>query len=201
MKKKILAGIIAALALGTVTAMAAPQPLEEGGVTIMKGYNISPDAEAGKTDYDGKSGFYGNITYGMGNNWGIQYDYSHGEYKGNSFKAKTDASEVNLLYRLDEYTNVYAGYTYIGLSEPRGGASGSGIQVGLQAHYPFSDKFIGFGKLGLGTASSIYELGVSYVLSERWDLDVSYRYADYEDVRGSADITYDGIRLGITTKY
>ena len=192
---------IASLVLTTGIAMAAPQPLEEGQFTLMKGYSISPDAEAGGHDYDGKSGFFGNLTYGMGDGWGIQYDYSHGEYTGRGFKAKTDASEINLLYRIDDNVNAYAGYTYMGLSQPQGGASASGIQIGVQARYPFSDKFIGFGKLGVGTASQVYELGIGYVLNDRHDIDLSYRYAEYEDVQGGADITYDGIRIGMTTKF
>ena len=201
MKKKVLSALVATMVVGSVTAMAAPAEIQEGQWNITMGSSISPSTDTGGYDADGDSGFYGNVTYGLTDDWAIQYDYSHYGYNDGGIDAKGDASEVNVLYKLSPHLNAYAGYVYYGEDYGGDGYDTNGYQVGLQGWYQIADKVKVFGKAGIGNNSQVYEIGAGYALADTWDLDVSYRYADYEDVRGSADITYDVIRLGITTKY
>ena len=80
MKKKVLSALIATMVVGSVTAMAAPAEIEEGKWDVTLGTSFSPNSEYEGRDLDGDSGCYGNITYGMDDNWAIQYDYSHYSY-------------------------------------------------------------------------------------------------------------------------
>lgn len=201
MKKKILTALTATMIAGSVSAMAAPAEIQEGGWNITLGSSITPSTEVGGHDTDGDSGFYGNVTYGLTDEWALQYDYSHYGYGDDwGVDAKGDASEINVLYKLTPNLNAYAGYVYYGENYDGWGHSTEGYQAGLQGWYPFSDKIKGFAKVGIGNKSQIYEIGCGYAVADNWDIDLSYRYAEYEDV-GGADMTFDGVRAGISTSF
>ncbi len=201
MKKKILSALIATMVVGSVTAMAAPAEIEEGKWDLTIGSSFSPNTEDNGHDVDGDIGLYGNITYGMSDDWAIQYDYSHYEYGERSWASKGDASEVNVLYKLNPNLNAYAGYVYYGEDYGGIGCDTQGFQIGLQGWYPVADKVNLFGKVGLGNNSQIYEIGAAYELADKWDLDVSYRWAEYKDIGDVADVQFDGVRAGISTTF
>ena len=206
MKKKVLSALIATMVVGSVTAMAAPSEIQEGKWDVTIGTSVSPNAEYEGYDIDGRSGFYGNITYGMDDNWAIQYDYSHYGYSfreingSGKHKGKGDASEVNILYKLNPNLNVYAGYVYYGENIGGVGFHNDGYQIGLQGWYPIADKVNLFGKIGFGNNNQIYELGATYALADKWGLDLSYRWAEYED-EFACDYQFNGVRAGISTTF
>ena len=200
MKKKVLSALVATMVVGSVTAMAAPAEIQEGQWNITMGSSISPSADIGGWEADSDCGFYGNITYGLTDDWAIQYDYSHYDYNDGWAAAKGDASEVNVLYKLSPNLNAYAGYVYYGEDYGGYGYDTNGYQVGLQGWYPIADKVKLFGKAGIGNNSQIYELGAGYALADNWDIDVSYRYAEYQDV-GGIDNEFKGVRAGISTTF
>ncbi|MBQ6713088.1 MAG: outer membrane beta-barrel protein [Selenomonadales bacterium] len=207
MKKKVLSALIATMVVGSVTAMAAPAEIEEGKWDVTLGTSFSPNSEYEGRDLDGDSGFYGNITYGMDDNWAIQYDYSHYSYSLRDEEGKGDASEVNILYKLSPNLNAYAGYVYYGEKYTYAGGSDGyhtdGIQVGLQGWYPLGEKVNLFGKIGIGNNNQIYEIGSTYKFADDWGLDVSYRWAEYKDFNDEddGDYKFDGVRAGISTTF
>lgn len=200
MKKKVLSALLATMVVGSVTAMAAPAEIEEGKWDVTIGASFSPNSEYDGTDFDGDSGFYGNVTYGMDDQWAIQYDYSHYGYSARGIEGKGDASEVNVLYELNPNLNAYVGYVYYGENFAGHGYHNDGFQVGLQGWYPLADKVNLFGKVGVGNNSQVYELGAAYKFVDDWGLDVSYRWAEYEDI-GGGDYQFDGVRAGISTTF
>lgn len=203
MKKKVLSALIATMVVGSVTAMAAPAEIEEGQWNITMGSSINTSTDTGGYDADGDSGFYGNVTYSINDDWAIQYDYSHYGYNDSGADAKGDASEVNVLYKLNPHLNAYAGYVYYGENYDGVGYDTGGYQVGLQGWYPIADKVKLFGKAGIGNNSQVYEIGAGYALADNWDLDVSYRYAEYQDIGdiNGLDNEFKGVRAGISTTF
>ncbi len=201
MKKKILSALIATMVAGSVTAMAAPAEIQEGKWDLTIGTSFSPNTEDNGYDVDGDNGFYGNITYGISDEWALQYDYSHYGYGEKSWNADGDAGEVNILYKLNPHLNAYAGYVYYGENYDGHGYHTDGFQIGLQGWYPLADKVKLFGKVGIGNKSEVYEIGAAYALADKWDLDVSYRWAEYEDVGNIADLQFNGVRAGISTTF
>ena len=217
MKKRVALGLITAMAISTSVAMASPTDMEEGKTNVYIGAIVGGDTEASgdgvSFELDGDTGYYGGVTYGINDKWGIQVDYnSYGSEINDGPIGATldvDAIEINALYKLNPDLNAFvgyvkaeadtelslAGYGSIGASEDT-----NGVQVGLMGSYPFSDKWQAFGKVALGNNSNMYELGVSYEVAENWDIDLSYRNAEYEDFDG-IDGEVDGFRLGISTSF
>lgn len=215
MKKKIALGLLATMITATGVAMASPVEMEQGKWNVNMGAMISPDGEQDETinqsrnyDLDGDTSFYGGVTYGLTDKWGLQVDYSH--YGGDAAwgDVKLDATEFNVLYKLDPHVNAFAGYLYAGAKETLGSTKYSahtdGFQVGLTGWYPLGDKVKTFGKVGIGNNSHIYEIGFSYAVADNWDVDLSYRdvkYKDFKDGRIIDDYSFDGVRLGLSTSF
>lgn len=208
MKKQVVLGMIATLALSTSVALASPVEMNEGQWQINMGAMINPDADClpgASVEFDGDTSFYGGITYGLTDKWGLQYDYSHYDSSVGYLKSKVDAGEFNVLYKLNDNVNVFAGYVYVGgtledIDSTEGGHT-DGFQAGLTGWYPLGDKFKTFGKIGLGNNSHVYEIGFSYEIVDNWDLDLSYRDVEYKDIAGFIDAPYDGVRVGVSTSF
>ncbi len=212
MRKQIALGMITALALSTSVALASPVEMNEGQFNVNMGAMISPngDVETNGTtgDLDGDTSFYGGITYGITDKWGVQVDYSHYGMSQFITDVDVDASEFNVIYKLNDNVNVFAGYVYAGTKLSMRGASmglhTDGFQAGLTGWYPLGDKFKTFGKVGLGNNSRVYEIGFSYAVADNWDVDLSYRDAEYKDFKtpvGYCDFSFDGVRLGLSTSF
>lgn len=211
MKKRLALGIITTLILSTGVAMAAPTEVEEGKWNVNAGVMFSPDSEVddgdGGPDLDSDTSFYGGVTYGITDKWGVQIDYSHYDSSIGIADVKLDATEFNVLYSLNPNLNLYAGYVYAGANLDASsvnfsaGSHTDGFQVGVGGWYPLGDKFKTFGKVGIGNNSRIYEIGFSYALSDNWDVDLSYRDAEYKDMEDVLDVSYDGVRLGVSTSF
>lgn len=211
MKKQVVLGMIATLALSTSVALASPMEMNEGQWNVNMGVMFSPDSEWDgdeSWDLDGDTSFYGGVTYGITDRWGVQVDYSHYDADDQELDIKVDATEYNVLYKIDPHLTAFAGYIYVGDKEKnidddgvwKGGYHTDGFQAGLMGWYPLADKFKTFGKVGLGNNSRVYEIGFSYAVADNWDLDLSYRDVEYKDFE-NVDISFDGVRLGLSTSF
>lgn len=211
MKKRIVLGMITAMALSTSIALASPVEMNEGQWNVNLGAMVNPDGDLDidrdiDVGLDGDAGFYGGVTYGINDRWGVQYDYSHYGLTYSITDVDLDANEFNVLYKLNDHVNVFAGYLYAGGKLSIGGhkIAGShtdGFQGGLTGWYPLGDKFKTFGKVGLGNNSHVYEIGFSYAIDDNWDLDLSYRDAEYKDFEDGTDVGCDGIRVGLSAVF
>lgn len=220
MKTKIAWGLLAAMILSVSVTAASPITNEQGRWNIEAGamftHSNDLDYDNGYAiDLDGDTSFYGAVTYNINDKWGIQLDYSHYDSAydfGDSYQYENqlDATEVNLLYRLDPKLDLFFGYVYAGVDIDYTGkncdididsAHIEGIQFGVMGRYPLNNKLKTFGKLALGDHSRIYELGLSYAITNRWNVNLSYRDAQYQDLADFTDISYDGLRLGISTSF
>ncbi len=211
MKKRIAIGMITAMMLSAGVATASPVEMEEGKWNANIGVMFSPDSSVddgdGEIEFDSDTSFYGGVTYGITDKWGVQLDYSHYDSNFNIADVKADATEFNVLYGLNPNLNLFAGYVYAGVNVKVSemhfdeGAHTDGFHVGLSGWYPLGDKFKTFGKVGIGNNSRIYEIGFSYAVSDNWDVDLSYRDAEYKDLEDVLDVNYDGVRLGVSTSF
>lgn len=206
MRKVAIVGLTCAWAMATAIACAAPTELEQGKLNLNMGVMVSPNAEYNDGfDLSTSASFYGGVTYGLGDKWGIQYDYSHYGASAYGTDFDLDANEFNVLYKLDTHLNVFAGYVYAGMRMSdrydRFGANTDGFQAGLTGRYPLCDKVKTFGKIGLGNKSHVYEIGFSYAIADNWDIDLAYRDAEYKEIGGIVDMSYDGVRLGVSTAF
>lgn len=211
MKKRLAIGMITVMVLSTSVAMASPVEMEEGKWNVSAGVMFNPDSSVddgdGDIDFDSDTSFYGGVTYGITDKWGVQLDYSHYDSSYSIADIKMDATEFNVVYGLNPNLNLFAGYVYAGANMKVSGTKldeGShtdGFQAGLSGWYPLGDKFKTFGKVGIGNNSRIYEIGFSYAVSDNWDVDLSYRDAEYKDFEDVLDVNYDGVRLGVSTSF
>lgn len=214
MKKKIMLGMAISLVLSAGVAMASPTEIDTEKWNVSMGAILSPDVseEASGEGFhyrltpDGDTSFYGTVTYGISDRWGIGVDYSHYDSSYSSlYDVKLDATEYNLYYRLCPYMNVFAGYVYAGLRSDFYEGSVSyhvdGYQLGVSGWYPILDRVKVFGRFAAGEHSRVWEAGLSYTFAPRWDLDVAYRDSEYQDFAGLLDYSYDGMRVGISTTF
>lgn len=217
MKKRAALGLITAMAISTSVAMASPVDMEEGKWNVNIGATFSGDTEVDDgydtVKIDGDTGYYGGVTYGINDKWGVQLDYnnygSEISSEGAELEVDIKAIEFNVLYKVNPYVNAFVGYVkadgdldlkYEGASILKDSADTDGVQVGLTGSYPFADRWQAFGKVALGNNNSMYELGVSYAVADNWDIDLSYRNAQYDDFEG-LDAEIDGIRFGVSTSF
>lgn len=212
MKKRVALGLITAMALSTSVALASPMDMEEGKTNLYFGWTFGGNTDLGGQDgkIDGDVGAYLGATYGINDKWGVQLDfnnYAAEEKISRGLKADMDVDvlEVNAVYKIDQNLNAFVGYVDADAELKATGlgsvsADTDGVHLGVMGSYPLSDKWGLFGKVALGNNSEAYELGVSYNLSDKWGMDLSYRDAEYKDLRGS-DIEVKGIRLGATTRF
>ena len=213
MKKRVAFGLITAMALSTSVALASPMDMEEGKTNVYVGATFGGDTEVEGLELDGDTGFYGGVTYGINDKWGVQVDYnSYGSEIAegrNSLELDVEALEINAVYKLNPNLNAFVGYVTAdadldlkigGQAAQTAGEDTSGVQIGLMGNYPIADKLDAFGKIAIGNNSNMYELGVSYAVAENWNIDLSYRNAEYKDF-DDVDGEIDGFRLGVSASF
>lgn len=219
MKKRVALGLITAMALSTSVALASPVDVEEGKANVYVGAIVGGDTEigddAGSAEFDGDTGFYGGVTYGINDKWGVQLDYnSYGSEVANNGAAidvDVEALELNVVYKVNPYLNAFVGYVtadadvalkYQGDTLLDDGSDTDGFHIGLMGNYPIADKFDAFAKAAIGNNSNMYEIGVSYAFAENWNVDLSYRDSEYKDFNdGAVDGQIDGFRLGVSASF
>lgn len=223
MNKRVAIGLVAALALSTSVACASPYEIQESKWNVNIGAMINPDSEIGGVDFDGDTSFYGTVTYGLTDRVGIQLDYSHygadhnwghlymGTEYDNEYHSLTDldATELNVIYKLTDHVNVFAGYNYVGVDYDQKawgnnyhywGGHTDGVHAGLMGHYPLNDRLDIFTKLVFGNNLQVRQIGLAYEFVDNWEVDLSYRDVEYKDI-GGMDFEYDGVRIGVSTSF
>lgn len=228
MKKHVVISLTAAMSISAVVACASPMDsYEQGKIAIDLGMSISPTVESGvNDDFDGKSRFYGGITVGLGENWGVQYKYA--DNKGELFESdagleldsdlKIKAQEFNVLYQVDKNLTAFLGYThdkyknasvisYAGspLLELSHNTSNSGYQVGVIGRYDLGNRMTGWAGVGFGNKRTTWELGLGYDITDNVEWNISYNDTRFKDLDSPFGGTFTaksrGVRTGVTVKF
>lgn len=125
------------------------------------------------------------MTYGITNRLGIQYQYTglNTKEKGEwGDKTKGYMNEANLVYSLDKYAAVYAGWAGIKnkLADKEGtyfSKTNNIAQAGLILKAPIGHVVEVFGKAGIGTKkTTTWEAGLGAKITPDLDIAGGYRY-------------------------
>lgn len=267
--KKVVLAVLFVFALSSV-AMASPlTDFSKGKAALDLNYRSNPDYDvtfgvkgtdlrSDKIAFDGDNNFEWGFTYGIGNNWAMQYRQATPKGKlslinesipkpsgdqevytaggltalnvGLQAKAKVD--EYNVLYKMDKNFTLFTGIVKASPSVKLYGSADwmwepvfSGDialaghdkniwQFGLQAVYPFADKFTGYGIASVGSDYRNWEVGVGYQLSKDVEFNVNYRNMKIDNMTmvglsipayGIGNVTSDvetkGFGFGVTYKF
>lgn len=208
MDKKILTGALAAMMISS-TALAAPlSDYTEGSAAVDVKYSLSQDIKgesnglAGKHDLDDH--LSGGLTYGLGNNLAVQYNYTDNklDFGGD----RIIAQELNLLYKLNPNLSAYAGLNRNRYSVNRGyDSSETGVQIGVIGQTKLSDDLTAWAMLGAGNKRTAYEIGLGYGITDNLDLNIYYDYNKYKDNENALGRDFDakakGFGMGVTFKF
>lgn len=132
-----------------------------------------------------KANFTGGLTYGITDCLGIQYQYTglNTKEKGEwGDKTKGYMNEANLVYSLDKYAAVYAGWAGIKnkLADKEGtyfSKTNNIAQAGLILKAPIGHVVEVFGKAGIGTKkTTTWEAGLGAKITPDLDIAGGYRY-------------------------
>lgn len=232
MKKHVVIGLTAAMSISAVVACASPMDsYEQGKIAIDLGMSISPTVESGIDDgFDGKNRFYGGITCGLGDGWGVQYKYA--DSKGNewedfssggiastaAFDLRLKAQEFNVLYQVDKNHTAFLGYTHnkhqldsvatlggVTLLDFSNTTSNSGYQIGIIGRYDLGNRMTGWASVGLGNKRTTWELGLGYDITDNVEWNISYNDMKFKDLDSPFGGTFTaksrGVRTGVTVKF
>jgi predicted porin len=181
--------------------------------------------------FDRKINLDASVTFGMGNNFAVQYrDFSpesDGLYISDPLNGSTVAtaklkdSELNILYKLNKNVAVFAGMAKvkgtIGQSHSTGYYVDAAIssdtkqcfQVGMVGSTQVADKTTLWGSVGTGSKITNWEIGAGYEFAPNWEFNINYRKLKAQDLRYTppfgpsmiADNTAEGFGLGVTYKF
>lgn len=220
MKKKVIAGIILSLSSIAGTVMAAP-PVDnfnagkvsvEVGTAAIPAINFKNNEGYNHSD-DAKRKIMGGATVGLGHNLALQYRYDDTRLSALAGIDKVDLvdREYNVVYKVNENVNVYAGEYYSVMKEVFYGYTLPDndrhiLQTGVQYHQQIAKNTTGWIDAGFGKDLQHYEIGAAYAINKNIDVDLSYKYDkvsnftnDNSTWRGCA--TKQGLYTGITFKF
>lgn len=219
MKKKVLLTLAAAMAVTSVSFASPLSNYDKGSLAIDLNMSISPKLESGES-IDAKSRLGAGISYGIGNKFAVQYNYSDNKSKNTPFEeddgtnyaigtlnAQVTGQQFNLLYQINPNISAFAGWTKSKLkvnstfeygdgSGPLGNGSTTdkesqnGYQVGFIGQTKLADNLTGWALIGAGNKVNAYEIGVGYDLAKNTEFNVFYRQTKYKDF-GDSDDKYD----------
>ena len=150
------------------------------------------------------------VTAGLGNNFALQFAQYNPVGKDSYGGYGMDTKELNLLYKLNKYTSVFAGYHRSGFVGGEYSKSSNTMQIGLIGQQEISPKTTLYGVAGFGNRLVNCEVGLGYQIADNTEVNFSYRYKKvnglYENygVEGSTysdDVTARGFGLGVTYKF
>lgn len=202
MKNKSL--VLAAMLATCITsfAFAAPQTQWNKGETQIDLGLWNAKAESGGST-GSKWNVNGGATYGLTDQWAVQYEYSglktkHDDTTGNS-------QEINAVYSLNKNVAVYGGWNRIKNSFNNVGSDESAsnynctnnvLQLGVIAKKSIGNNFDVYAKGALGTKkTSLWEAGINYAVSKNLDVNAGYRYVNTE-INDDINLTYKGAIIG-----
>lgn len=199
MKKKLFAALTAAAILGAASAFAAPVTHPGvGNANIDLGTwqvkdKFSDGGYSVSTDHSWN--FTGGITYGVSDNWALQYQYHNMD--ASDPKVTGDEHEINAIYTFNPNISGFVGWNRI--TGKLGGFSGENnvVQVGVNARYPIAEKLDVYGQLAVGSESTfLWEAGLAYDINRNFSANLGYRgvRTDFDDVT----FKNEGLTLGLT---
>lgn len=227
--KKLVITLICLFALSTVGLASPLLNYDKGSVSFEYTYRPSLDIKAGaelnanigslppinlgiSKDFDGSANMELGLTFGIGNNWALQYRQYNPEGTiwspkiGNttvSLDGKIRQDEYNLLYKFTPKAAVFIGAVRanggikIGISNPNLGISipelrsddMSILQFGLLGSTAIGKKLNAYGMVSMGSCYRNWEAGLSYGFTKDLEFNLSYR-----------DTKWDRFKyLGVTT--
>ncbi|MBP2642159.1 MAG: hypothetical protein H6Q67_46 [Firmicutes bacterium] len=184
-------------------------------LNVRSGGDIEVSAEGDSVTGDAKDcNFEGTITYGLGNNFAIQYRNTTGDskkYNGTVYydsyvldgniNGTSKAQEFNVLYTLNKNFIAYVGWTQAKAgfdasgtvngapaSISMSGNNTNGYQVGLTGVTNFGAGFNGYATVAAGNHITNYEIGVGYEIAKNCELNIGYKDTKYKDL----SISYGG---------
>jgi opacity protein-like surface antigen len=181
--------------------------------------DISVDQDSFTQGFDGKSGNLGvGITYGLGNDWAIQYRFNNANTKAQVDPQRIDsidfsAHEFNVLHKISNKVSAFAGAIWTKPTHHNSnwgdtvGSVKTGYQVGLIGVANLGAKTNAFGIVSTGNVSTHYEAGLSYAVARNVEVNVAYEYSKYREndlhFYGpfNDDYTVKGIKYGLTYKF
>lgn len=202
-KKGIVLGVMAATLLTSAVAYAAPMTSMEKGtgkVDASMAFGSSAKADLGGDgtyDLDGKNRYRLGATYGLGDNWGIEYKYVNNE--ASRVDGSLQSNQLNAIYQFNPNVAAFAGFVN-NRAKAFGGEwkdSQSGYQVGVLGRMDVAKRTSAWASIGVGNVLTAYEVGVGYDLTHNFDLNLFYNDTKYKDIDG-LDIKTHSVNLGVT---
>ncbi|MBP2650978.1 MAG: hypothetical protein H6Q74_1803 [Firmicutes bacterium] len=217
--KKILITLTCLLMLSSI-ALASPQmDFSQGKGSIDINWRNTENSITNSDyaqDFSKKYNFDGTITYGLGNNFALQYRNFVPESKttsiyGYDVTAKLRTNEYNLLYKLDKNVAVLAGVVNAKGElnfENYGGTASTDTknywQVGVVASTNIATNTTLWGSVAAGKNLTNYEIGIGYQFAPSWEFNVNYRDLKLKNFTAddvTPDIQAKGLGLGVTYKF
>lgn len=224
MKKSLSMTLV--LAALTTTCFAGPltdytQGKASIDLSIRPNLSITGTDSGGDAKWNSKSNTDFGLTYGLGNNFAIQYNYSTADtkdYTGTisgfpiTGHGSLNSQEFNVLYKLDNNLSAFIGATRTtnDIDTSLGsiaGKSSNGYQVGFIDTTKIADKTNLYGIVAAGNKLASYTIGVSQALGGNTEFNLFYKTVKYKGLEydGIGGYEYDykvkGLGCGLTYKF
>jgi len=171
-------------------------------------------------DFNKKYNLDGMLTFGLGNNFAIQYR-RFAPISSDTIPAGSDTgtlklttNEFNVLYKLNKQFSALVGFVNAkGDAKDNTNPSGGNIintknlwQVGVVGSTAIADKTTLWGSAAVGKDLTNYEIGIGYEFSPNWEFNVNYRDVNVKDMNISSasygiELKAKGLGYGITYKF
>jgi len=216
MKKKVLLTTAIVFAI-SANVFASPQKLDytqASNAAIDLGAVISPKIENNDLNslgvkLDGKTSFYGAVTYTGEHQDAIQYKYTENKADGSvtyggvtaSADGNVKAQEVNFICKINENLLGFVGYTNNKVSIGSLNSTTNGAQIGVTGMTKLGKNANGWLTAAYGQKITSYEAGVGVSLNKNTELNLVYndtKYRNFEYSSEKFNVEAKGARVGLT---
>lgn len=188
-------------------------------ISLKPNQDISVEQNGHDAEFDGKSSNLGlGITYGLGNDWALQYRFNNADTKVKHDPQRDDSidfrvHEFNVLHKVGKNVSAFAGAVRTKSTSHNSNWADkaddqTGYQLGLIGVAGLGPKTNAYGIVSAGNDIRRYEVGVSYGFAKNLEVNVAYEYAKYEDggshfFHGVMDEDYvvKGLKYGLVYKF
>jgi opacity protein-like surface antigen len=191
MKRKVLAGLVGAMFVSSVGFAAPVVDLNKGETSI--GYNHSSlDIEIGGTPYDTSNSDEFYVEHALNDKVSVGVDYTKSpiEFSGINL-GDMKVTDVYAKYKLDK--SLYA--TLGNRNYDSNGEKSDKITIGLEGFKQLTEKANGYAGMKSNDYETELQIGATYALTDVLNLDVNYKYHDYDDGE------MKGVGVGVNYKF
>jgi hypothetical protein len=196
MKKLIVLLTVVLLLMGGIVQASPLTDFSQGRVAV--------DLMWQPHTFEGTYAFAGSATVGLGGNWAIGYRQLGYEVSTPAGDWRTRNQEINLIHKLREDIQLYAGYartTGSGLHGSRGLDTKKVLQAGAILSKKLGDRTVAYAILGGGANLTNIEFGLSWQMEPGLELTATYRHLTVEKVGPvGAKENFRGFGAGLTWK-